>query len=85
MTKERVLEEAVSILNASADTVRIVRNTLLAIRERGMRFSDAEAAEDFSRVCEVLHMMEQGIPAKLAVALLEEEARQNTRPSTTFH
>lgn len=84
MTK--VLTEAVSILSASADTVRIVRDTLMRLRERGVRFPDAETDNDFNEACEVLRLMGEGIPLQLAAAMLEGEgACQNAPGANTIH
>lgn len=82
----KVLSGAVSILNASADTVRVLRDTLLKCRERGVRFPDAETDRDFDEVCEILRLMGEGIPIQLAAAMLEGEgAFQNVPTVDTIH
>jgi hypothetical protein len=72
---------AVGILNASAATVKIVRDTLTRLRERGVRFPDAEAENDFNEVCEVLRLMGEGIPIQLAAAMLEGEGAPQNAPT----
>ncbi|MHB8939869.1 MAG: hypothetical protein ACYC7K_00485 [Desulfobacteria bacterium] len=84
MTK--VFTEAVSILNASAATVNIIRDTLIRLRARGVRFPDAEADRDFDEVCEVLRLMGEGIPLQLAAAMLEGEGDSQNAPTVdTIH
>jgi hypothetical protein len=83
MTK--VLMGAVGILNASAATVKIVRDTLTRLRERGVRFPDAEAENDFDESCEVLKLMSDGIPIQLAAAMLEGEGAPKDFPLISKH
>jgi hypothetical protein len=89
----KVLVETVSILNAVTSTTGLLHNTLMRFRERGVRFvlgdaitSDAETDRAFDEVCEVLRLMKEGIPQRVASALLEGEATPQNAPSVnTIH
>ena len=95
MTKElspdetaKVLVETVLILNAVTSTTGLLHDALIRFRERDVRFivgdaiaPDAETDRAFDEVCEVLRLMGESIPQRIASALLEGEAKPQNAPS----
>lgn len=84
----KVLVETVSILNAVTSTTGLLHDALMRFRERGVRFvvgdaiaPDAETDRAFDEVCEILRLMGESIPQRLASALLEGEATPQNAPS----
>ena len=84
----KVLGEAVSLLNAVTSTTNLLHDALVRFRERGVRFvvgdvtaPDAECDKNFDEVCEVLRLMGESIPQRIASALLEVEASPQNAPS----
>jgi hypothetical protein len=74
----KVLVEAVSILNAVTSTTGLLHDALMRFRERGVRFvvgdgtlTDDETNRVFDEVCEILRLMGESIPQRIASALLE--------------
>lgn len=89
----KVLVETVSILNAVTSTTHLLHDALVRFRERGVRFvvgdattPDAETDRAFDEVCEILRLMGENIPLRVASALLEGEATPQNAPSVnTVH
>jgi len=84
----KVLVEAVSILNAVTSTTNLLHDALIRFRERNVRFvvgdvtvPDAEAERAFNEVCEILRLMADKIPQRIASALLEGEGIPQNAPS----
>ena len=89
----KALDETVSILNAVASTADLLHNALMRFRDRGVRFvvgdstaPDAETDRAFDEVCEILRLMGEGIPERIASALLEGDTIPQNDPSVgTIH
>jgi len=89
----KVLVETVSILNAVTSTTNLLHDALMQFRERGVRFvvgdataPDAETDRAFDEVCEILRLMGESIPQRIASALMEGEGIPQNAPSvTTIH
>ena len=90
----KVLAEAIAILNATVSTTDLLHNALMRFRERGVRFvvgdatvPDAETDRVFDEVCEVLRLMGENIPTRIASALLSTDcdAPQNAPSVNTIH
>jgi len=88
----KALDETVSILNAVASTADLLHNALMRFRERGVRFvvgdatvPDAETDRAFDEVCEILRLMGENIPQRIASAILSAEcdAPQNAPVADT--
>ena len=71
------LVATISILNAAVATTSLIHDALMRVRERGVDGMDAECDRALDEVCDVLRLMGEGIPKRLASALLEVEASQN--------
>jgi hypothetical protein len=82
----KVLVATISILNAAVATTGLLHDALIRVRERGVDCMDAECDRALDEVCEVLRLMGEGIPKRLASALLEEEGCSQNAPSVyTVH
>lgn len=89
----KVLVETVSILNAVTSTTGLLHDALMRFSERGVRFivgnavsMDAECDRAFDEVCEILRIMGEDIPQRIASALLEGEGiPQNSPVVDTIH
>lgn len=84
----KVLVETIAILNATVSTTGLLHTALMRFRERGVRFvvgdaiaPDAETDRAFDEVCEILRLMGENIPQRIASALLEGEAKPQNAPS----
>ena len=84
----KILVETISMLNATVATTGLLHRALLRFRERGVRFvvgdaiaPDAETDQVFDEVCEILRLMGESIPQRIASALLEVEASPQNAPS----
>ena len=83
----KILVETVSILNAVTSSTGLLHSALMRFRERGVRFvvgdatvPDAETDRAFDEVCEILRLMGENIPQRIASALLEGEAKPQNAP-----
>jgi hypothetical protein len=86
----KVLVATISILNAAASTTDLLRKALLKFRERKVRFvvgdavsMDAECDRAFEEVCEILRIMNENIPQRIAEALLNGECASAQNAPTT--
>ena len=88
----KALVETVSILNAVTSTTNLLHDALMRFRERGVRFvvgdatvPDAETDRAFDEVCEILRLMGENIPQRIASAILSAEcdAPQNAPVANT--
>lgn len=77
----KALVAAISILNAAVATTGLLHDALMRVRERGIDGMDAECDRALDEVCEVLRLMGEGIPKRLASALLEVEGIPQNAPS----
>lgn len=84
----KALAETVLILNAVTSTTGLLHDALMRFRERGVRFvvgdatvPDVESNRAFNEVCEILRLMGESIPKRVASALLEGEATPQNAPS----
>jgi hypothetical protein len=75
----KVLAEAIALLNATVDTTHVLYVALMQFRERVV--GDAETDRAFDEVCEILRLMGENIPRRVASALLEGEAIPQNAPS----
>ena len=90
----KVLVEAIAILNATVSTTGLLHDALMRFRERKVRFivgdatvPDAESDRAFDEVCEILQLMGEGIPQRIASALLSVDcdAPQNAPGVNAIH
>jgi len=74
-------------------TTDLLHNALMRFRERGVRFivgdatvPDAETDQTFGEACEILRLMAEGIPTRIASVLLERGRIPQNAPSVdTIH
>ena len=84
----KVLIETIAILNATVSTTGLLHDALMRFRERKVRFvvgdaiaPDAETDQAFDEVCEILRLMGESIPQRIASVLLEGEGIPQNAPS----
>ena len=77
----KALVVTISILNAAVATTVLLHDALMRVRERGVDSMDAECDHALDDACEVLRLMGEGIPQRIASALLEGDAIPQNAPS----
>ena len=80
----KAFAEIVGLLGEVKSTTDMLYMTLIALRERG---ADADGDEAFDMVCEILRLMGEGIPQRVANAILGVQcgAPQNAPTVDTIH
>lgn len=76
----KALVETIAILNAATQTTDILYTSLMAFRERKVKFvvgdvesMDAESDRAFDEACAILLLMKEGIPQRIAKVLIDGE------------
>jgi hypothetical protein len=81
----KVLAEAIALLNATVDTTHVLYGALMQFRERVVR--DAETDKAFDDALEILRLMGENIPRRIASVFMDGECdtAQNAPSVDTLH